>query len=68
METSYVDIGNVVVNLGYLGVFALIFFESAGIPLPGETALISAAIYAGTTHKLEIEFVLLAAAAAAIWR
>jgi membrane protein DedA with SNARE-associated domain len=67
MATFYVDIGNVVVNLGYLGVFALIFFESAGIPLPGETALISAAIYAGTTHKLEIEFVLLAATAAAIF-
>ena len=26
--------------------------ESLGIPLPGETALVLASIYAGTTHRL----------------
>jgi hypothetical protein len=28
--------------------------ESLGIPTPGETALIAAALYAGTTHPLNI--------------
>jgi membrane protein DedA with SNARE-associated domain len=40
--------------------------ESIGIPVPGETALIGAALYAGTTHKLEIWGVIAAAAAGAI--
>jgi membrane protein DedA with SNARE-associated domain len=33
---------------GYLGVAFFIFFEDFGIPLPGETMLIAAALYAGT--------------------
>ena len=36
------------------------------IPLPGETILIAAAAWAGTTHKLRIELVITAAAAGAI--
>ena len=40
--------------------------ESIGIPLPGETMLITAAIYAGTTHRLSITLVIIAAAAGAI--
>ena len=36
-----------------------------GIPLPGETILISAALYAGSTHRLAIGWVMLVAAAAA---
>lgn len=46
-------------------VAAMITLECIGLPLPGETALISAAIYAGTTHRIGIVPVLLAAAAAA---
>jgi membrane protein DedA with SNARE-associated domain len=42
-----------------------IMLECVGLPLPGETALISAAIYAGTTHRIGIVSVLLAAAIAA---
>ena len=41
----------------------LVMLESLGLPLPGETALVSAAIYAGTTHRIDI-FVLIASAAA----
>jgi len=37
-----------------------------GLPMPGETALISAAIYAGTTQHLDIAFVIAAAAIGAI--
>jgi len=58
---------NLIANFGYLGIFVLIFLESAGVPLPGETALVGAAVYAGTTHQLDIGFVILAAATAAIF-
>jgi membrane protein DedA with SNARE-associated domain len=37
-----------------------------GIPLPGETILMAAAIYAGTTHRLDIAFVITAASIGAI--
>jgi membrane protein DedA with SNARE-associated domain len=43
-------------------VFALVFLESVGLPLPGETVLVSAAIYAGTAHDLSITFVIIGAA------
>jgi membrane protein DedA with SNARE-associated domain len=51
---------------GYLVVFVLVTVESLGIPVPGETAVIAASLYAGSTHKLEIWWVILVAAAAAI--
>jgi membrane protein DedA with SNARE-associated domain len=51
---------------GYPAIFALVMLESAGIPLPGETIVVSAAIYAGTTRGLDIRFVIAAAAAGAI--
>lgn len=35
-------------HYGYAGVAFFIFFEDFGIPLPGETMLIAAALYAGT--------------------
>lgn len=60
------NLDSLIVNFGYLGIFALIFFESVGVPLPGETALVSAAIFAGTTHQLDIALVIFAAATAAI--
>jgi membrane protein DedA with SNARE-associated domain len=50
---------------GYWGVFFLVALESAGIPLPGETALVSAAIFAGQ-GTLNIYAVIACAALAAI--
>ena len=47
-------------------VAGMILLECMGLPLPGETALISAAIYAGTTHRIGILPVLVAAAVAAV--
>jgi membrane protein DedA with SNARE-associated domain len=47
-------------------VFALVFLESIGLPLPGETILVSAAIFAGTTKGLPIALVLLSAVSGAI--
>jgi len=53
-------------SYGYLVVFLLVMIESIGVPVPGETALIGAALYAGSTHKLEIGWVIAAAIAGAI--
>jgi membrane protein YqaA with SNARE-associated domain len=38
----------------------MIALESAGIPVPGETVLVAASIYAGTTHDLNIASVIAA--------
>ena len=55
-------------SYGYLVVFLLVMIERIGVPVPGETALIGAALYAGSTGKLEIEWVIVAAIAGAIPR
>lgn len=51
---------------GYYAVFLVVMLESAGIPMPGETVLVTAAIYASTKHQLDIRFIILAAAVGAI--
>jgi membrane-associated protein len=49
-------------NVGYAAVFALIAVETMGIPVPGETALIAAALLA---HKGQMEIVTLVVIASA---
>jgi len=61
-----VSIGSLIDSYGYLAVFVLVGAESLGIPLPGETALITAATYAGHTHRLNPWLIFLVASAAAI--
>jgi membrane protein DedA with SNARE-associated domain len=51
---------------GYGAIFVIVMLESAGIPMPGETILVSAAVYAGTRHVLDIRWVIAAAAGGAI--
>jgi membrane protein DedA with SNARE-associated domain len=51
---------------GYGAVFAFVAIESLGVPFPGETMLIVAAIYTGATGHLSIALVWAAAAAGAI--
>jgi membrane protein DedA with SNARE-associated domain len=51
---------------GYAAIFLFVMLESAGIPMPGETILVSAAVYAGTRHALDIRWVIAAAAGGAI--
>jgi membrane protein DedA with SNARE-associated domain len=51
---------------GYEAVFVLVGLESVGVPIPGETALITAALYAATTHHLNIAVIIAVAATAAI--
>ena len=59
-------IAHLVQSYGYYAVFTLIALESMGIPLPGETALISAALYAGATHHLNVVVLAAVASCAAV--
>ena len=62
MIATFLDVAETV---GYPIVFALIAIETMGIPVPGETALVTAGIVA-SRGRLEIELVIALAAAAAI--
>jgi membrane protein DedA with SNARE-associated domain len=46
--------------------FVFVFLESTGIPLPGETALIAAGLYAGASHGVPLWAVIAVAFAAAV--
>ena len=59
---DHVQLIAILSSLGYLSVFLLITLENLGLPLPGETVLVGAAIYAGQTHQLDLIFIILAAA------
>src|SRR6266404_6926826 len=59
-------IPDLIQSYGLWVLFALVMLESMGIPLPGETALVTAALYAGSTHQIGIVSVVLVAAIAAI--
>ena len=58
---SIVDVS----HIGYPVMFLIVMAESSGVPIPGETALIGAALLA-SQGKLKIELVIPLAAAAAI--
>ena len=51
---------------GYWAVMLFVALEAIGIPIPGETMLIAASIYAGTTHDLDITLVIGAASCGAV--
>jgi membrane protein DedA with SNARE-associated domain len=61
-----VNVNHLLTTYGYWAVLILVGLESLGIPLPGETILISAGIYAGQTHNLSVWVIFIVAAAAAI--
>src|SRR5260370_24103693 len=48
---------------GYWAIAGIVGLEGIGIPFPGEATLILAAVYAGSTHHLDIRLVFAAAAA-----
>lgn len=66
MFVPEIPIEQFVAHFGYWAVFVIIGLESAGMPLPGEITLITAAIVAGTTHSLTIGGVLGCAIAGAV--
>jgi membrane protein DedA with SNARE-associated domain len=60
------DLQHFLMTYGYWAVFVFVAIESIGIPFPGETMLLVAAIDAGSTHQLSIVLVILAATCGAI--
>ncbi|MGI8903644.1 MAG: DedA family protein [Solirubrobacteraceae bacterium] len=60
------EIDHLLASWGYPAVFVFVAVESLGVPFPGETALIAAATYAGSTHRLSIAGVIVAGALGAI--
>lgn len=60
------SLNHVIGNYGYAAVALTIGIESMGIPLPGETLLVLAAIYCATNPDMSIYGVVAAAAAGAI--
>jgi membrane protein DedA with SNARE-associated domain len=60
------DPGSLIQSYGLWVLFGFVFLESTGIPLPGETALIAAGLYAGATHEFALSTVIAIAFAAAV--
>jgi len=60
------DLVHLLATYGYWAVLLFVAIESTGIPFPGETMLLVAAVFAGTTHRLSIPLVIVAAASGAI--
>jgi len=65
-QVSRYNLGLLLATYGYWAVLLFVAIESMGVPFPGETMLLAAAIYAGTTHHLQLPLVIAAAAAGAI--
>ncbi len=53
-------------SIGYLAVALFVTVESLGVPLPGETMLITAAAFAAATNRLSIVGVIVAAIVGAV--
>jgi len=53
-------------SYGYAAVAAFVAIESLGVPFPGESMVIAAALYAGLSHHLAVLGIFLCAAAGAI--
>jgi membrane protein DedA with SNARE-associated domain len=51
---------------GYAAIFVVIALENVGLPVPGETILISSAVFAATTHELNVVAIVITAAVAAL--
>jgi membrane protein DedA with SNARE-associated domain len=58
------SLGPILDDYGYLAVAGLVFVEDFGIPVPGETVLIAASVYAGVGRMSIIAVGLIAVAAA----
>ena len=65
MLAAIVDVKHLVEVAGYPLLFLIVMSESSGLPVPGETGLITAGVLA-SQGKLQIELVIAIAAAAAI--
>ena len=61
-----IDTAELIKNHSYWFVGGIIFLESMGVPLPGESLLIAVSLYAATTGDVAIEWMVPAAAVGAI--
>jgi membrane protein DedA with SNARE-associated domain len=61
-----VSINHLLTAYGYWAVFFFVALESLGVPLPGETMLVAAGAFAGSTHRLSVWAIFVVAASAAI--
>jgi membrane protein DedA with SNARE-associated domain len=59
-------IHSLIQSYGLWALFVVVMLESIGIPMPGETALVTAALYAGSTHQIGIASVVVVGAMAAM--
>lgn len=57
---------NLIVAYGYPAIARVIALKSMGLPLPGETMLLTAAVYTGVAHQLGIVLVIVAASLGAV--
>lgn len=57
----HAELPNLLHLYGYSIVAVIVALEGMGLPLPGETTLVAAALYAGSTRDLSIGFIILAA-------
>jgi len=60
------QIASLLSTYGYWAIFVVVALESSGLPLPGETMLVGAAIFSRLSGAIAIEDVVVAAAAGAI--
>jgi membrane protein DedA with SNARE-associated domain len=61
--TAYLE--SLLHTYGYAAIFTVIALENAGLPLPGETILITSAIFAATKGELNVAAIVVTAAVAA---
>src|SRR5215218_9399592 len=65
-ETLLTELPRLIETYGYGLVALIIALESMGLPLPGETTLITASVYAGATQRLSLTLFILAAVTGAV--
>jgi membrane protein DedA with SNARE-associated domain len=56
-----------ILHVGYIAIFLLVLGESAGLPIPGETALLIGSALAGTGSQLLLTWVIVAGICGAIF-
>jgi membrane protein DedA with SNARE-associated domain len=66
IDTSFWWMQDLIQVYGLWALFAVVMLECLGIPMPGETALVATALYAGSTHQFNVTLIVIVAAAAAI--
>ncbi len=66
LDALFARLPDLIANYGYLLVAVVIGLESMGLPLPGETTLIAASLYAGSTQSMSITLIILSGIAGAV--